>query len=70
MKEMENLKGSDVFTGEKFSWKITEVRGKLITHLNATKNQKKRARMMFVQLLIEGRNERTTAGEVYKIEQV
>ena len=69
MKEMGKLKGSDVFTGDNFSWKVREVRGKLITHLKATKNQK-RARMTFVQLLIEGRNERTTAGEVDKIEQV
>ena len=38
------MKGSDVFTGDNVSWKVRNVRGKLITHLKATTNQKKRAR--------------------------
>ena len=55
MKEKRKLKGSDVFIGDDFSLKVREVRRKLIPHLKAAKNEKKRATMIFDHLLIEGR---------------
>ena len=55
MKEKWKLKGSSVFIGDDFSAKVREVRRKLLPHLGAAKDQKKRATMVVDHLLIEGR---------------
>ena len=52
MKEKWKLKGSSVFIGDDFSAKVREVRRKLLPHLRAAKDQKKRATMVFDHLLI------------------
>ena len=55
MKKKRQLKGHGVLTGDEFSAKVREVRRKLLPHLGAAKDQKKRATMVVDHLLIEGR---------------
>ncbi|KAL8580697.1 hypothetical protein ACOMHN_004738 [Nucella lapillus] len=49
------LKGSDLFIGEDFSLRVRTLRKKLVPHLKAAKDQKKRATMIYDHLLIDGK---------------
>ncbi|KAL8573774.1 hypothetical protein ACOMHN_019048 [Nucella lapillus] len=49
------LKGSDLFIGEDFSLRVRTLRKKLVPHLKAAKDQKKRAIMIYDYLIIDGK---------------
>ncbi len=55
MKAKTKLKGSNVFISEDFSLRVREIRKKLLPHLKAAKDEKKKATMVYDHLLINGK---------------
>ena len=55
MKAKTKLKGSNVFISEDFSLRVREIRKKLLPHLKAAKDEKKKAAMVYDHLLINGK---------------
>lgn len=55
LKEKKKLKGTSIFVGEDFSFKVRETRKKLTPHLKSAWTQGKRATMVFNHLVIEGK---------------
>ncbi|XP_076457488.1 uncharacterized protein LOC143291467 [Babylonia areolata] len=54
LKAKRKLKGSDVFIGEDYSFRVREIRKKLSPHLKKAKSEGKRATMVYDHLIIEG----------------
>ena len=55
MKAKTKLKGSYVFISEDFSLRVQEIRKKLLAHLKAAKDDKKKATMVDDHFLINGK---------------
>eukprot|EP00745_Piridium_sociabile_P029148 TRINITY_DN47464_c1_g1_i4.p1 TRINITY_DN47464_c1_g1~~TRINITY_DN47464_c1_g1_i4.p1 ORF type:complete len:325 (-),score=61.62 TRINITY_DN47464_c1_g1_i4:364-1338(-) len=55
LKVRAKLKGSGIFINEDFSFKVREIRRKLIPYLKAAKEQGKRVTMVYDHLVIEGK---------------
>eukprot|EP00745_Piridium_sociabile_P026264 TRINITY_DN4177_c0_g2_i1.p1 TRINITY_DN4177_c0_g2~~TRINITY_DN4177_c0_g2_i1.p1 ORF type:complete len:339 (+),score=59.47 TRINITY_DN4177_c0_g2_i1:148-1164(+) len=54
LKAKRNLKGSDIFIGEDFSFRVREIRRKLSPHLKEARKEGKKATMIFDHLVIDG----------------
>eukprot|EP00745_Piridium_sociabile_P035534 TRINITY_DN6216_c0_g1_i1.p1 TRINITY_DN6216_c0_g1~~TRINITY_DN6216_c0_g1_i1.p1 ORF type:complete len:347 (-),score=49.22 TRINITY_DN6216_c0_g1_i1:468-1508(-) len=55
LRAKQKLKGSQIFVGEDFSFRVREMRRKLVPHLKAARNQNKKASMVYDHLVIEGK---------------
>jgi hypothetical protein len=54
LRAKKNLKGSNVFVGEDFSFRVRDIRRKLSPHLKKARNEGKQVRMVYDHLFIEG----------------
>jgi homoaconitase/3-isopropylmalate dehydratase large subunit len=66
LKAKRKLKGTQLFIGEDFSYRVRDIRRKLSSHLKIARSEGKRAIMVFDHLLVDGKKFYLGEGETLR----